>query len=388
VDEAIGDSAPNLRGATPRSGVDGRTIVALTAAVLGGFAFFAIFRIARGPLTQLMVGVILALALDPLVVATHRRFKVGRGLAVAIVGFGLLIVASTSVALLGPPARNQASRFTRDLPETIRKLEDLPGLGQLITKYDVETKARKWVDELPAKVNDQTIEKTANRLLSNVASMLVVGCTTIAVLLDGERIVARFRRLFRHHPAQLDRVDRVGRVLYTTLGQYFGGSLTVAVMMGLFVLIVALVLGIPLAPLAAIWAMFTDLIPQVGGFLGGSFLVILALAKGPVVAIIALVLFVVYMNIENHIIQPAIIGQSVNLSPPTTMLAAFIGGAIAGIPGALIATPTVGAAKRLYLEYRFGEVNIAQRPGFIQRMQALLHRRRHRDDPDRNTMHP
>jgi putative heme transporter len=210
-----------------------------------------------------------------------------------------------------------------------------------------------------------------NRLLSNVASMLIVGCTTIAVLLDGERIIARFRRLFRHQPPErLERIDRVGRVLYTTLGQYFGGSLTVAAMMGVFVLIVALALGIPLAPLAAIWAMFTDLIPQVGGFLGGSFLVLLALA-------IALALFLVYMNIENHLIQPAIIGQSVNLSPPTTMLAAFIGGAIAGLPGALIATPAVGAAKRLYLEFRFGEVNVVQRPSFITRLRALVHRRRH-----------
>jgi putative heme transporter len=372
---------PAVPSGRERWGIDVRTVVWLTVAVLGGFTFFAIVRIARGPLTQLMVGVILALALDPLVVAARRRLRIARGLAVAVVGFGLLVVASLSVALLGPPAKKQASQFTRDLPETIRKFEDLPGLGGLVTKYDIETKARNWVDELPTKVNDQTIEKAANRLLSNVAGMLIVGCTTIAVLLDGERIIARFRRLFRHHPERLARVDRVGRVLYTTLGQYFGGSLTVAAMMGVFVLIVALVLSIPLAPLAALWAMFTDLIPQVGGFLGGSFLVILALAKGPVIALIAGALFVIYMNIENHIIQPAIIGQSVNLSPPTTMLAAFIGGAVAGIPGALIATPTVGAIKRLYLEYRHGDVHVEQRPGFIARLQALVRRRRAKAEP-------
>jgi putative heme transporter len=365
-------------GSGNRSGVDLRTFGLITVAVLAGFAGFAIFRIARGPITQIMVGVILALALDPLVVAVRRRTKVERGLAVAIVGFGLLASASLSIALLGPPARKQASQFTRDLPDTIRKFEDLPGIGRLVTKFDIESKANEWVDELPNKLDDQTIQKTVNRLLSNVASMLIVGCTTIAVLLDGERIIARFRRLFRHQPQErLDRIDRVGRVLYTTLGQYFGGSLTVAAMMGVFVLIVSLALGIPLAPLAAIWAMFTDLIPQVGGFLGGSFLVLLALAKGPVVALIALALFLVYMNIENHLIQPAIIGQSVNLSPPTTMLAAFVGGAIAGLPGALIATPAVGAAKRLYLEFRFGEVNVVHRPSFLARLRALVQKRRH-----------
>ena len=53
------------------------------------------------------------------------------------------------------------------------------------------------------------------------------------------------------------------------------------------------------------------------------------------------------MTIENHVIQPAIVGRSVDLTPPTTMVAAFIGGAVAGVPGALVATPLVGAAKQL-----------------------------------------
>ena len=69
-------------------------------------------------------------------------------------------------------------------------------------------------------------------------------------------------------------------------------------------------------------------------------------------AIIAGGLFVAYMTIENHVIQPAIVGRSVDLTPPTTMVAAFVGGAVGGIPGALVATPLVGAAKQLFLEVR------------------------------------
>jgi hypothetical protein len=42
----------------------------------------------------------------------------------------------------------------------------------------------------------------------------------------------------------------------------------------------------------------------------------------------------------------------VNLSPPTTMLAALVGGAAVGVPGAIIGTPLVGTIKGLYLEYR------------------------------------
>ena len=69
-------------------------------------------------------------------------------------------------------------------------------------------------------------------------------------------------------------------------------------------------------------------------------------------ALIAAAAFIVYMNLENHVIQPAIVGRSVDLTPPTTMVAAFVGGAVAGVPGALVATPLVGAAKAIYLEAR------------------------------------
>jgi predicted PurR-regulated permease PerM len=98
--------------------------------------------------------------------------------------------------------------------------------------------------------------------------------------------------------------------------------------------------------------MLTDLIPQIGGALGGIVFVALALTDSVPTAIIAGGLFVAYMTIENHVIQPAIVGRSVDLTPPTTMVAALIGGAVAGIPGALVATPLVGATKQLVLEIR------------------------------------
>ena len=116
--------------------------------------------------------------------------------------------------------------------------------------------------------------------------------------------------------------------MYRTLGRYFGGSITVAVLMGLYVLALGLLLGIPLAPLAALWAMLTDLIPQVGGFLGGVVPRAPRVDPGVTTALIAGVAFVLYMNLENHVIQPAIVGRSVDLTPPTTMVAAFVGGAV------------------------------------------------------------
>ena len=144
--------------------------------------------------------------------------------------------------------------------------------------------------------------------------------------------------------------DRVGRVFARVVGTYFAGSLLVACIGGTWVLIVGLLVGVPLAPVAAVWYAVVSLIPQIGGFLGH--LVrrrILALTQGVVPALIVLVLVVAYMNMENYVITPAIVGEAVDLSPPVTMLAALVGGAAAGVPGALAATPLIGTVKALYL---------------------------------------
>ena len=82
------------------------------------------------------------------------------------------------------------------------------------------------------------------------------------------------------------------------------------------------------------------------------------------------------MNLENHVISPLIVGQAVNVTPPTTMLAALIGGATAGVPGALVATPLVGAVKQLYMQLRWGQEPMTSRgPGLRAHMKSMLRRR-------------
>ena len=81
------------------------------------------------------------------------------------------------------------------------------------------------------------------------------------------------------------------------------------------------------------------------------------------------------MNLENHLISPAIVGESVDLTPATTMVAAFVGGAVAGLPGSLVATPLVGATKRLFLELRTGhKTEIPPKPTLSKRLIKLRQR--------------
>jgi len=328
--------------------LDWKSFAYIVIAVLTALALFATVRHTQTMLTRISIGVLIALALDPVADAIERRFNTRRGLAVAAVAFLVLGVAALVVGVLGPRAVTEVRQFSQQFPETVGDLERLPLVRGWIQDQDLQERAEGWVNDLPEQFTDARLASTARSLVTGVASVAVVAVVAISVLIDGENLIKRFRRLLK--PTRRAQADEVGRVVYRTLGRYVGGSLTVAVMMGMYVLTIGLVLRVPLIPLAAIWAMLTDLIPQVGGALGGAFFVLLAATKSVPIAIAAGVLFVVYMNIENHVIQPAIVGKSVDLTPPTTMVAAFVGGAVGGIPGALVATPLVGAAKQLILE--------------------------------------
>jgi predicted PurR-regulated permease PerM len=328
--------------------IDLRSLVTLVAVGLGALAILAVLRLTPSMLTRILVGIVIALALDPVVNRVRARLGgTSRGIAVAIVGTGLGLALFGVLLVLGPAAIEEAGSLRQDLPATVEQAYDWPLVGDRIEAANAGERIDDFIDRLPGELEDEDITRYAEDILGGLLTMVIVLVTAVAVMLDGESHVVRMQRLVEGE--RRERLDGIGRVVYRTFGNYFAGSLFVAILNGLVVLTLALVLGIPLAPLAGLWSTLTNLIPQIGGFLGGAFLVTLALTEGPLTAAIALVVFLVYQNLENNIIQPAVVGKAVDLTPPTTMLAALLGGAVAGVPGALIATPIVGAAKVLYL---------------------------------------
>ena len=146
--------------------------------------------------------------------------------------------------------------------------------------------------------------------------------------------------------------NRSAHLAYGVVGRYVAGSLFVAAIAGTFVLAVGLVLGVPLTPLLAVWVALFDLVPQIGGAAGGIPFVALGFTRSATIGVICAVAFIVYLNVENHLLQPMIIGKAVHLSPPATMIAALVGVSALGVVGGLIAVPVVGATKAIYLELR------------------------------------
>jgi predicted PurR-regulated permease PerM len=346
-------------------------IVHIVGGLLVAFAGFALLRSAPKALTTIAVGSVFALALDPIVGVIRRNWGWPRSTSVLLVAGGAIVLVTTVVVGMGPQAVDQARKVTSDVPQTVREFYDLPVVGGWLEDNDAATRAAEAIEEVPGKISDRNVTRTVEGMVGGALSTVLVLAVTVAVLLDGEYLVAAIRRLVPHR--LVNRADEIGHVFYMAIAQYFAGSLAVAALMGVVVLALCLIFGVPLAPLAALWAMITDLIPQVGGFLGGALLGLLALTQGAFVFVVVVGLYGLYLTLENHVISPAIVGHAVDVSPPTSMLAALIGGAAAGVPGALVATPLVGATKQLYLQLRWGQQPFAsQRPPLRDRVKTVF----------------
>ncbi|MBW8826638.1 MAG: AI-2E family transporter [Acidobacteria bacterium] len=333
--------------------LDWQPVAVFLAAFIGLVTISALFRSASRSITWIGLGTLLALALDPLVSRLEGVVR-RRSLAVGVVLSGFLVVVVALVALFGPPAARQARELKDDLPAVVDDLGNLPLVGHQLRDAKVSDKVERFLDQLPERLSGNTtpIENAGRSLMSGALSAIATLLVTITLLLDGERLLRRLRRLVP--VGRRDAADRVGGLAYRVVAQYFAGSVLVAIIAGLTVTTVGLVLGVPLAPLAGAWVALFDLVPQIGGAVGGIPFVVLALTKGAGTGMVCAVFFILYLQFENHILSPLVVGRSVDLSPPATMTAALVGVSAAGVVGAMVAVPLLGAAKAIYLELRPG----------------------------------
>ena len=332
--------------------LDWRTVVIGVAVVIALTAVVGIGRAAPRTMTSLIIGGLLALALNPLVNRAEARFHVRRGPALFIVLAGFAAAIAVLAVVLGPETARQARSLRDDIPQVTADLADLPVIGPTLERNDAPRKVEEWVDDLPSTVAGETpaIERAARSAANGLIAVAAIFLVAVTLLLDGERLTRAVRRLVP--PRRRGRADELGGLTYDLVGRYFAGSVFVAVIHGLYVLVIGLALGIPLAPLLAVWAAVFNMVPQIGGAVGGIPFVVLGLTQGAGVGVLAAILFIAYMTFENHVIQPVIIGDAVDLSAPTTMIAAIVGVSVAGVPGALVAVPLVGVSKAFYLEAR------------------------------------
>jgi predicted PurR-regulated permease PerM len=145
---------------------------------------------------------------------------------------------------------------------------------------------------------------------------------------------------------------RIGLEIYATVGGFVAGALTIATVAGITSAIVLSVLGVSYAIALALVVAFLDLIPLAGATIAAVIVSTVAfLDSGLTIGLVVLVWFVVYQQVENHLLYPVVYSRTVALSPLLILIAVLIGGSLAGILGALAAIPIAGTIQVLFLDW-------------------------------------
>ncbi len=309
-----------------------------------------------GPVVVLAaVGLLFTFALDPLVGRVQRGLHLPRGFAVAACCCLVAAVLVGGIVGLAPSTVEQARSFQQDLPHVVDDLTQLPVVGSTLETSDTPAKVRDFVARVPQEAgrDPSSIVTVASTAGSALLFALIVMLIIVTMLIDGPRLVGLLKLVPpRRH---LDLATRAGALLSESVGRYFSGSLLLAGLQALQVLVTGFALGVPLTPLLAVWAGVWNLVPQVGGAVGGVLFVAVAFTQGATAGIIAAVAFGVYLVIANNVLHPVIIGHAVDLSPVTTMIATIAGFAVGGVIGAILGVPVLGACKAIYAELRPSE---------------------------------
>ncbi|WP_210650689.1 AI-2E family transporter [Nocardioides sp. SYSU D00065] len=300
-------------------------------------------------LVLLVMSMFLAIGLNPVVEFFMRR-GIRRGLSVLLVLVVVIGVLALFVVAVAPVISDQITQITRNAPGWLDQLQSNRQVQKLDDQYDVIARARDYIEEggFGEKVFGGALG-FGLRVLSVVTNSLIVIVLMIYFLASLPSIK---HAAYSLAPAsRRPRVSDLGDRIIRSTGAYVAGAFTVALCAGLSTLVFSFLVGLGdyAFALAFVVGLFS-LIPVVGAFVSGAIMTLLGLTVSPTVALVALVYYLAYQQLESYVIYPRIMKKSVDIPGSVTVVAALVGGSLMGIVGALLAVPFAAALLLLHRE--------------------------------------
>lgn len=326
----------------------------ITLKVLSIMAAFAgvvlLAYTARTQLLWIAIAAFLAVALNP-VVERLRRVAPKRSRVSAVAGVFLMAVAvfGFMLATLAPPLVHQTRELVTHAPDYARELVSGPSfVSQQIRNYHLVDRVQDGQNQIVGYVSSAggSFLSLATGFFSSFVAGITVTALTFFMLLEGPRWVGSFWTLVP--TKQRGHAQELAQKMYETVTGYVTGNLFTSLIAGSLTAIVLAVTGVPYAIALGIVVAILDFIPLVGATLAAVLVTFVALFTSPVAAVIVLVFFVIYQQIENHVLQPLVYGRTVRMSPLLVLASVLIGAGVGGILGAMVAIP-VGASTQILI---------------------------------------
>ena len=287
------------------------------------------------------------------------RFKVPEPIAVVILYAIAFLILSYFLYSLLPVVLQQYQVFVETLPSVIDLIKNATD-GTIFEGV----------------VAEQSIEVLANspqQITQTVQRLLTVTGTGIFSLFGGLINLTLFfllTFLFAVNPKPLDSFllvmtpkkyrkyvkDLWGRV-QVKMSQWFQGQALLMVIIGVLTYLTLVILGVPNALFLAVFAGVMEIIPIFGPIFGAIPAILMAWTTGDITTVLIVVaMFIIIQQLENNLIYPLVVSKVVGISSILIILAAVIGGSIAGFIGVVIAVPLAGVVQEFFGDLKSGKL--------------------------------
>jgi predicted PurR-regulated permease PerM len=327
-----------------------RTVLIVVAVAVSAYLIYLL----RKPLTWIFIAGFLSIALAGPVNFLQRR--VPRGLAIALVYLGLILVPVLVIAVIVPPIVTQANNLATNLPQYAQDLSNFVTrnhtLHRLQTDYNITGKLEQQAAKLPAKLGDAAgvLSSIGLGLVNSIFTAVTILILSVFLMGAGPRWLEAWAA--RHEAEHGDWWRRLFARIGNAVGNYVAGALLQATVAGISSWIVLMILGVPFALPLAVIIFLLDLVPLVGATLGAVLVgIVTAFNDFPVDTVIWVIWAIVYQQVENNVIQPRIQARAVQLEPLIVLISVLFGSTLFGVLGALLAIPVAAAIQITIREY-------------------------------------
>ena len=297
---------------------------ALSRIVLMGISLLLIWK-ALGAVVVIVIALVLTASLQPIVHSLHVKSKLPVLLCAFIILFILLIPFIIIGFAVVPNLNNQTPELLTSIDSTLR---GLPFAGHLFNNFSIVQYTESHSSDILA---------SSGNIIMTVLSVISTLILTFYFVYDYERLLKLFLSIFPYK--EKEKLKGFLDEIFKVTGQYIRGNVIISCITFSVVFVSLLIIRIPYALPLAIFAGILDLLPLVGSTLGAIPALIIAFSLSPIQGILVLILHLVYQQVENAVICPAIYNKALNLYPALGFLAVLIGASLFGILGAFLALP-------------------------------------------------
>lgn len=297
----------------------------------------------RVVMIPIFVAFILAALLTPAVNLAARRMP--RIMATWLVLIATVVVIVVGTVLLAQPISSATTELDSEFSAVIDDVEDWLRTGPLgLDQEQIDSIA----DDVEATgdrlLNGITAEpaSTARLVAELVGGFFLAIVLTFFFLKDGRTLWTWVLDLVR--PVRRQKLDAAGVAAFSGLQGWIRGVALTGLVDGLLIGVALVILGVPAAIPLAILTMFAAFLPIIGATIAGALAALVALAaNGLTTALIVVAVVVVVQQVEGDVVLPLVMRTQVALHPIVILVALGVGGALAGIVGALISVPIAAA---------------------------------------------